>query len=325
MQGKALAGDLPFQWHTDFDFPWMGGWNANQPGKGYERNLMITIPGKDRGHAVIMADHYDTAYMEDLYYKKLGGSLARISSAGADDNHSATAALMLAARVFMQLSRAGRLHCDIWLVHLTGEEFPSDCLGARHLAQGLVERSLRLHIPGQKSVDLSKVKVEGLFVLDMIAHNRDHDHNVFQISPGLSPQSFRLAYQAHQANMIWNKEIEKWNRRPIRRRSGPGDRSPDGLTIPGVARHPRLHGEVRLPRDMRSSLYNTDGQIFSDVGIPVVLFMEDYDISRAGYHDTQDNMSNIDLDYGSAVAAIAIESVARSAVYYEKKTGPLGL
>ena len=38
--------------------------------------------------------------------------------------------------------------------------------------------------------------------------------------------------------------------------------------------------------------------------------MENYDISRSGYHDTKDTMENIDLDYGSAVAAIAIETVA---------------
>ena len=47
--------------------------------------------------------------------------------------------------------------------------------------------------------------------------------------------------------------------------------------------------------------------------MPVVLFMENYDINREGYHDTHDTMANIDLDYGSAVAAIAIESVARAA------------
>ena len=39
--------------------------------------------------------------------------------------------------------------------------------------------------------------------------------------------------------------------------------------------------------------------------------MENYDINRTGYHDTKDTMENIDLDYGAAVAAIAIESVAR--------------
>ena len=64
---------------------------------------------------------------------------------------------------------------------------------------------------------------------------------------------------------------------------------------------------------MRSSLFNTDGQIFSDAGIPVVLFMENYDINRVGYHETHDYMTNIDLDYGAAVAAIEIESVARAA------------
>jgi hypothetical protein len=313
MRGKAIAGELPFQWRTDFDYPWMEGWLGNQVGKTRERNLLVMIPGKDRSRAVIMADHYDTAYMEDLYYKERGGKLARVAAAGADDNHSATAALMLAAPVFLKLSRAGKLNCDVWLVHLTGEEFPSDCMGARHLAQSLVEGTLKLHVPGQRPRDLSRVKVEGVYVLDMIAHNRDHDRDVFQISPGLSRQSVGLAYQAHLANMIWNAGADQWNRRPERRRRGKGRRSRDGITIPGIARHPRLRGEIRLPRDMRSSLFNTDGQIFSDAGIPVVLFMENYDINRVGYHDTHDNMANIDLDYGAAVAAIAIESVARAA------------
>jgi hypothetical protein len=86
-----------------------------------------------------------------------------------------------------------------------------------------------------------------------------------------------------------------------------------GAKIPPPARQPQLHGEVRTPTDPRSSLYNTDGQIFSDAGIPVVLFMENYDINRQGYHDTQDTMANIDLDYGAALAAIAIEAVARTA------------
>jgi hypothetical protein len=92
-----------------------------------------------------------------------------------------------------------------------------------------------------------------------------------------------------------------------------GRRSSDGRTIPDVALYPHLHGEVRPPYEPRSTLYNTDGQIFSDAGIPVVLFMENYDINRCGYHDSHDTMENIDLDYGAAVAAIAIETVARAA------------
>ncbi len=75
----------------------------------------------------------------------------------------------------------------------------------------------------------------------------------------------------------------------------------------------RLSGQVRTAVDPRSTLYNTDGQIFSDAGVPVVLFMENYDINRQGYHDTHDTMENIDLDYGAALCAITIEAVARAA------------
>ncbi len=101
MRGKALVGDLPFRWKTDFDFDWWEGWAKGQEGRSEERNLMVVIPGRDRRRAVIMADHYDTAYMEDIYYKDQGGSGARLAAAGADDNHSATAALLGAAPSFV--------------------------------------------------------------------------------------------------------------------------------------------------------------------------------------------------------------------------------
>jgi hypothetical protein len=41
--------------------------------------------------------------------------------------------------------------------------------------------------------------------------------------------------------------------------------------------------------------------------------MEDYDIDRSGYHDSHDTLANIDLGYGAALAAIAIETVAQTA------------
>ena len=126
----ALVGDLPFRWRTDFDFDWMGGWLHNQTGETAERDLIVVIPGRDRSQAVVMADHYDTAYMEDRYEVGRGGDGARLAAAGADDNHSATAAMMLGAPIFLEMSRNGQLACDIWLVHLTGEEFPADSLGA---------------------------------------------------------------------------------------------------------------------------------------------------------------------------------------------------
>ena len=80
-----------------------------------------------------------------------------------------------------------------------------------------------------------------------------------------------------------------------------------------MGKHLAPYGEVRLHEEPTSTIFNTDGQIFADVGVPTVLFMENYDIDRKGYHDSRDTMANIDLDYGAAVAAIAIESVARSA------------
>ena len=313
MDGCAIVGDSTFHWKTQFPFAWLDGWLGNQESRVEERDLLVIIPGRDRSRAIIMADHYDTAYMEDCYEKARGGNGARLAAAGADDNHSATAALMLGAPVFMDLSRKGRLACDIWLVHLTGEEFPSDCMGARHLAQGIVERSLQVRCQAARKPDLSKVQIDGIYVLDMIAHNNEHDPDVFQISPGTGRDSLRLAYHAHVANAIWNAGVPAWNGRAARRGCQRGRRSGDGKSLPATALHPLLQGEVRPPHDPRSSLYNTDGQIFSDAGIPAVLFMENYDINRTGYHDTQDNMTNIDLDYGAAVAAIAIETVARAA------------
>jgi len=313
LENQAFCGELPFRWQTDFDFPLFNGWKNNQERNDFERDILVVIPGKDHTCPVILGDHYDTAYMEDLYEPGRGGSGARKAAAGADDNHSATAVLLQAAPIYLELSRQGRLERDIWLVHLTGEEFPADCLGARHLSQALIEKNLRLHLEGDQWIDLSGARPAGIFVMDMIAHNRDDDQDIFQISPGKSRQSLLLARQAHLANQAWNDETTQWNHSPERRGLGPGRRSADGARIPAIARHLRLQGEVRTQDNPTSSLFNTDCQIFSDIGAPVVLFMENYDINRSGYHDTKDTLENIDLDYGAALAAIAIETVARVA------------
>jgi hypothetical protein len=321
MTGKALVGEIPFQWRTDFDYSWMGGWLKNQETSA-ERDIVLVIPGKDRSRAVIMGDHYDTAYMADRFYKELGGCGARISACGADDNHSATAAMMLAAPIFLELSKKGQLGCDIWLVHLTGEEFPADCLGARALTQRLIEGTLQLRLLSGKAKDLSGVQIKGLYVSDMIAHNNDHVRDVFQISPGTGHDSFWLARQAHIATEIWNESVPVWNQQPDRAGRPRGRRSPHGAAIPEIAPFLQLTGQVRLPVDPRSTVFNTDAQVFSDAGVPCVLFMENYDINRVGYHDTHDTMALIDLDYGAAVCAVTIESVARAATVEREREEP---
>jgi len=313
LEGIAETGELPFRWETDFNFTGFGGWNANQEGSEYERNILVIIPGKNRKEAVIMADHYDTAYMEDVFDTDTGGSGARISAAGADDNHSATATLLLAAPIYLKMAAEGKLERDIWLLHLTGEEFPSDCMGARNFCQNYVQKTLKMRRSDGSYLDISEVKVTGVLVMDMIAHNRDNARNIFQIAPGRTVPSILFAYQAHLAARSWKAMVPGWNKTPGRVSCTHGQRVKEDSQIPATALHLAPEGEVRPWEDPHSTLYNTDGIIFSDSGIPVVLFMENYDIHRTGYHDTHDTMENIDLDYGAAVSAIAIETIARVA------------
>ncbi len=313
MTGIATVGELPFRWNTLFDFSQYGGWVGNQKGNIYERNILVVIPGKNRKQAVVMGDHYDTAYMEDVYEKGHGGSGARLAARGADDNYSASATLLQAAPIFLKLSKEGKLERDIWLIHLTGEEFPSDCMGARNFCKTLIEKDINLKIDNKSTINLSDTEVVGVYVMDMIGHNRDNDQDIFQISPGKSKESLHLAWQAHIANMVWNSGVNSWNRSPDRHCKTNGKRITGAEQIPETAKHLALKGEVRTQYNPHSSIFNTDGQIFSDTGVPVVLFMENYDINRTGYHDTHDTMENIDLDYGAAFAAIAIETVARVA------------
>jgi hypothetical protein len=313
MEGQAFVGELPFKWTTDFDLTKFGGWLRNQEGKEYERNILVVIPGKNRSEAVVMGDHYDTAYMEDVYYDWRGGDGARIGAHGADDNDSATATLLQAAPVFLQLAKEGKLERDVWLLHLTGEEFPSDCMGARVFCQALVEKTLEVHLGRERWVDLSQTKVVGVLVMDMIGHCLDGARNIFQISPGRSEASLQLAYEAHLANEVWNERTKEWNLRPERAGAERSVRSADPKVIPEIAIHPRLDGEVRTFDNPQSSVFNTDVQIFSDIGAPCILMMEDYDMMRTGYHDTRDTIENINLDYASALSAICIETIARAA------------
>ncbi len=176
--------------------------------------------------------------------------------------------MMLAAPIFLEMSKKGQLDCDIWLVHLTGEEFPADCLGARHLTQALIEGRLMLQRTDGKKEDLSKTRIQGVYVSDMIAHNNDRDRDVFQIAPGVNRASMWLAEQAHIATAIWNASVPAWNQGPDRVGRPRGRRSPDGAAMPETAPHLALNGQVRPVTDPRSTLYNTDGQIFSDAGVP---------------------------------------------------------
>lgn len=313
LTGTAAVGHHWFRWETDFDFPWSEGWARNQTRGPQERNVICVIPGRNRREAVVLADHYDTAYMEDVYDGKIAGTAAgaRAAADGADDNHSATAALLLAADVLLPLSRAGALERDVWLVHLTGEEFPGDSLGARHLTRRLVEQTLTLDdaVTG-RAIDLAGVTITGALVMDMIAHRDPRAGYGFQIAPGEGALAMAAARATHEATERWNAGAARWNAAPARARAKPYQRRAEGTRVPELAPHAQVVGELRPHWHWSSTVFNTDAQAFSDAGIPIVLLMEHYDIDRRGYHDTLDTLANIDLDYGAAIAAIAIETAA---------------
>jgi Zn-dependent M28 family amino/carboxypeptidase len=137
-----------------------------------QANLIAVLPGNAADHAlkpVLMADHYDTAFCEDTFAK----TKERVSAPGADDNDTAAATLLSAAALLRDTPHAR----DIWLVHLTGEEFPGDDLGARQL----VSQFLR---EGQD--------IGGLVLMDMIGWHKSGD-GLFQISAGDSAASLRIA------------------------------------------------------------------------------------------------------------------------------------
>ena len=233
-----------------------------------EANLIAVIPGSlspSKNHPILMADHIDTAFCEDTFYGNhgwTGESGVRISAPGADDNVSATAALLRAAET---LKDSHPLH-DIWLVHLTGEEYPTDDLGARYFVSQLLR---------------DRKEIGGLVLLDMIAYTKQGD-KVFQINPGDSPESEKIADFALEASKTHAQ---------------------------------KYHPKVRKRFDPLSYLYNTDGIIFSDSGFPVILINEHINhfqnLNRRHYHETTDTASRLNWDYATSLSKVAIETVAQ--------------
>lgn len=131
-------------------------------------NLIAVIPGslsQDRNHPIVLADHIDTAFAEEVF----SGGRQRVSVPGADDNVTAIASLLRAADVL----RATRPLHDIWLLHLTGEEFPSDCSGARAWTAAMLS---------------TRRDIGGIVLLDMIGYN-PRRAPLFQVNSGKSPES----------------------------------------------------------------------------------------------------------------------------------------
>jgi hypothetical protein len=136
-------------------------------------NLVAYIKGIDSDASrkpVLIADHFDTAFAGEVYDK----SKQRISVPGADDNASATSALLRAAEVMKDLN----LGKDVLLVHLTGEEYPSASIGTNQYLMKLLK---------------TKSDITGLLLMDMIGWKDPKSGNMFQINAAGDKQSIKIA------------------------------------------------------------------------------------------------------------------------------------
>jgi len=115
------------------------------------------------------------------------------------------------------------------------------------------------------------------------------------------------------ANASWNELTTEWNQQKERKGKPRGRRSPHGSAIPEVAPYLPLVGEVRPPTDRRSALFIQMARSSRTPACPACCSWRITTSTATGYHDTHDTMANIDLDYGAALAAITIETVARVA------------
>jgi Zn-dependent M28 family amino/carboxypeptidase len=194
-------------------------------------NLIAVIPGSNKSESnkpVILADHFDTAFAEDVFAQ----SGQRVAAPGADDNYTATAALLSAAAV---LKNSSPKH-DIWLLHLTGEEFPADDLGARKFIEFMLEK---------------KKAISGILLMDMIGHNPE-GKKLFQINAGSSAESEMLGHISQQIS----KQIAPGRTPALRSRFSPysylyntDGRVFSAFGFPVVLFNEHLNGKFRLYRD----------------------------------------------------------------------------
>ena len=242
-------------------------WRVTFPWRSANQTMLIAeIPGTNPLAApVLVADHIDTAFAEDIYHR----TGERVAVPGADDNVTATAALLRAADIL----RAVQPQRPIWLVHFTGEEFPADCLGARHLVSRLL----------QDGEDIA-----GLVLLDMIGYADGPRDPLFQLSPGDSRSSLDAAAVALDAAADLNV-TEGYSLTP--------------LLEPRFSDRSYLYntdGVIFADAGYPVVLINEHLNYYST-------------LMREAYHDSTDTSYIINFDYAVAITKVAIETTARLA------------
>ena len=246
--------------------------------------VVVKIPGSLQGKAnkpVLLADHYDTAFAEDIY-KRTG---KRVTTPGADDNVTASAALLRAGQV---LKDSKPLH-DIWLVHLPGEEYPADDLGIRYFIGKLLK---------------DKQDISGMYLMDMIGYHRKNVRS-FQINAGDDHQSLIMS----SISMAATKKVV----------------ADEAAAAMAEGRKPiKLKAYFRPRFDKKSYLYNTDGYVMTNNGLAVTFHNENLNRTSLGtehpnyeanpnYHKSSDIPDNVDFDYATMISKITILSALHQA------------
>ena len=282
------VGELPFRWQTQYPFAWMGGWQRNQDGSGRERNLLVRIPGRDRSRAVASwRTTPDTAYMYDRFDKHGGGfSASAIDAPGADDNllrdrRPDAPARRDAVPGAGVSARASSRRC--LAVPPDRRGVPGRGTGSvPDVLQWSIEGTLALHTKSGTK-DLSSTRIQGVYVLDMIAHNNSKDRDVFQIAPGAS-RVIAVRSPSRPSRRAW-----LGTRRPNRGTSSRRGRKPAPAGARATwSRSRRWRSSCRCRArfgftTMRAARCSTrdEARASAALSMPVVLFMEeDYDIER---------------------------------------------
>ncbi|CAF1170188.1 unnamed protein product [Rotaria sordida] len=234
-----------------------------------QANLIAYIPasGSYKCHEpVVFIDHIDTAFEGDTF----ANTGKRRSTPGADDNVSGLMALLQSASI---LKKTQENACrDIWLVHLTGEEYPAASLGITHFLQQLF---------------IKKQPIHTAVIVDMIGHRVNRSDPIVQVNAGDTTKSLLMAELA--LNYVYPRiknDLILQNLQPVLRRwSDP-------------------FAYLYNTDGVRFVEYGFTCLLFNEH----INYHENFD--RDGYHDTLDTVDFIDFEYGQTVSQYAIATVA---------------
>ena len=234
-----------------------------------QANLIAFLPAggpRKCPEPVLFIDHIDTAFEEDTF----SNTGERRTTQGADDNVSGLVALLHSISILKETQQHA---CrDIWLVHLTGEEYPAASLGIVYFLQQLLIR---------------KQPIYTAVIVDMISHRVDPTDPIIQINTDDSTKSMLLAQLA--LTYVYPK-IEK---NLILKNLQP------------VVRHWQDPYAYLYNTDgVRFVQYGFSCLLFNEH----INYHENFE--RVGYHDTLDTVDRIDFEYGQTISQYAIATVA---------------